>query len=519
MAADPSEMQHKVLENDAFRAARVRIEKSHRIKEDLKPSNGNPYDRERVQELRNIEMRSEQGQAGKESGLEELVLDTRGYQEHRLTQKYLSPDGKSEISEQLVFFVKMSDKGQPEWLRDSSGNVLALNGELYDSRLSSQKRAQGSDYDSKVILRVDGRGAYTGVVTLIEPKSTSQTQGEAKGQIAGEPSVAATPEKPAEQQTRTIDQLTQIPLEKIGNSFRLNEANPPKPDTLLAPLMGNMYGEDDTPTLAGKAIASVYEQLVERPGYVRSKSAQEAQAIIAQDKLSRERFTDYVKAKLTERWQNGNQSVTFSSEHESGRDEFHFNGEGWATKDHELYFNKSHANWKNPNEPEVRAYLTLSPKERDLVQEYFVDLALQLYDSGIDFSAKSSGAAGLAHRTDNMVFYIAASEQAGASEIIKKYMTDRNIGQGHVMAAIPSPQEGLSWAMEPNGAQDKVWQEVTGSSKTASFNGLVTAYAIPTYLERLALANLRKSDTVASETFKKEASRVRQILYRPPAQP
>lgn len=163
------------IEDQAFSQARVRIEKSQRIKTDLRGEVNKPKSplyQQRVAEIRQIELNSEQGDAGRAKTTEELVIDTRGYEEQRMKLQYKSPKGDS-IQEELVMFVKLGTNGQPEFLRDQLGRTLALNADLYDSRLFSQKHAQGIDYKRTVIPRVDGRGAYTGVVSIIEDKNTN----------------------------------------------------------------------------------------------------------------------------------------------------------------------------------------------------------------------------------------------------------------------------------------------------------------------------------------------------------
>ena len=64
-----AELPKQKLEAPAFNQAKIRIEKSGRIKEDLKPETG-AYNKQRVEEIRNIEMRSEQGEEGKKAGFQ-----------------------------------------------------------------------------------------------------------------------------------------------------------------------------------------------------------------------------------------------------------------------------------------------------------------------------------------------------------------------------------------------------------------------------------------------------------------
>ncbi|MBI3620453.1 hypothetical protein HY214_04930 [Candidatus Roizmanbacteria bacterium] len=163
-----TELPKQVLEASAFNQARVRIEKSRRIKNDLKPATGN-FNQRRLEEVRTVEMRSEQREEGKRSGFEETLIDTRGWEEKRFLLTYVGPNGQ-EIKEGLVMFTRLGKGGQIEWLT-TEGQPLALNEDLYDGRLNSHRHAQGRDYRAAVMPKVDGRGAYTGVVSIIETQA------------------------------------------------------------------------------------------------------------------------------------------------------------------------------------------------------------------------------------------------------------------------------------------------------------------------------------------------------------
>ncbi|MCL4353115.1 T3SS effector HopA1 family protein [Patescibacteria group bacterium] len=494
------ELPRQSLETQAFQQAKIRIEKSQRIRGDLQPPEGQAYNRQRVEEVRNIEMRSEQGEEGKRSGFEEILIDTRGYEPKRFRMTYENPQEAS-ISEDLIMYVRMGQNGQPEWLT-LQGQPLALNADLYEGRLASHKHAQGTDYKATVMPRVDGQGAYLGITTIIESaNSTDATQTKQENQ-------ATTLTTPTE--ARTASQI--MDFEQIGNTFQLNEQNPPKPNELITPVVTNMFGENDTPTLAGKAVAKVYEDLITRQGYQRPASAEEAKRIVDAGKIARQDYSDYVKQQLQARLNGGDNRLTFGIDRQSGTDGFHFQGDTNAGRDHLFYFNKSSSHYKNPNEQLTRAYLTLAPNETQALQRCFVDLCLTMYDADIDFSGKCVSPAGLEKRTDDMVLYISTSNQQKASELIKRFMAERGIGKGHVLAAVPSNQDGLSWALEPTQEANAIWREVTGSSKKASFNSFVATMAIPIYLERLALAQVRKGDTAAAQTYIEEAKRVRTVI-------
>ena len=57
-----AEMQHKEVNAEAFKGTVTRVEKSKRIKDDIRPSDGRPYSRQRVDEIRDVEMRDERFQ-------------------------------------------------------------------------------------------------------------------------------------------------------------------------------------------------------------------------------------------------------------------------------------------------------------------------------------------------------------------------------------------------------------------------------------------------------------------------
>lgn len=165
-----SNITRRILDAETFRQTQTRIEKSRRIREDLQGDN--PQKRERIEEIRNIEAQSKQGEEAKQTGFEEIVLDTKGYQEKRLAMMFTTPDGKQSISEELIAFVKTGENNQLEYLKTSDGRIPFLNADLYNSRITSHLHDEGMDYDVKAIPRVDGRGAYTGVVSIIESKDT-----------------------------------------------------------------------------------------------------------------------------------------------------------------------------------------------------------------------------------------------------------------------------------------------------------------------------------------------------------
>lgn len=309
----------------------------------------------------------------------------------------------------------------------------------------------------------------------------------------------------------SLDPVTgkKIDFEAIGKSFSLDDNNPPKPESILPPMGGNFFENDDNPTLAGIVIAKVYKELIEREV---KPSKEKADKILEQCGEELKKFFYYVKDILLQREKEGKKGIGLGNKRVDGTDQFFHS---YASADHSMYFSKSHAHWKDRKSQEIRAYVTLTPDQttKDL-HKNFVDLVITLYDANIDFTAKCSSPYGAKKRTDNIVIYIAKADQARASAIIKGFLDKRKLGSGHVKAAVPSPRDGLSWAPEPSEKQHKLWNDVSGSSGRASFNSYVAAMAIPTYLDRLAIAHLRKGDKKAADVYSQEAQRVRAIIRK-----
>ncbi len=301
-----------------------------------------------------------------------------------------------------------------------------------------------------------------------------------------------------------------IDLESIAQNIPLDEKDPQKADTFLPIAGGNMFADDDEQTLAGKIIGrKLYDELVLRSTVKQKLSAQDT---IKAGKDALGDFQAYLDEKKLQNGKNG-AILSFQVTRPSGVTGFHLNNEeGRVSRDHLFSLNKSGAEWKNPKEQQVRAYLTFPSSEIATVQRHFVDLCKKLYDEGVDFNAKAASPNGFQKRTDNVVLYIAASDQERAGQLIKEFLKERNIGEGHVLAAIPSPQEGLSWALEPDEQQNQVWQAVSGSSEQCSYNGYVAAMIAPTFIRRLATAHRKKGNTTDARRFEMEAERLDAIV-------
>ncbi|MDD4409569.1 MAG: T3SS effector HopA1 family protein [Candidatus Pacebacteria bacterium] len=294
--------------------------------------------------------------------------------------------------------------------------------------------------------------------------------------------------------------------EDIANKLPIDEKRIPSKDMLLLMAGGNSFAADDEPSLAGKVIMKeIYDKLVSRLDY---ESILTSEEIIQIGKDSLVDFKEYINELNSE----GN-DFKFNVNRPSGTTGFHLNGEsGRVTRDHLFYFNKSMTEWKNPQEQQVRAYITIKPEERKNIQRHFVDICKKMYNEGIDFSSKAVSPNGLENRTDDMVLYISLSDQAKAGEIIKEFLEERVIGQGHVISALPSLEDGLSWALEPSEEDVDLWQKVSGSSEGASHSSVVATKISPIFLRRIAIMHQKFGNQEEADAFNSEAERVERIM-------
>lgn len=100
---------------------------------------------------------------------------------------------------------------------------------------------------------------------------------------------------------------------------------------------------------------------------------------------------------------------------------------------------------------------------------------------------------------------------------LKQFLLEKQIGSGHVLAAVPSSVDGLSWAPDPDIRQQELVREVTGSSKAStygSYNIFVATMAAPTYFERLAQMHSQKGNSQESDLLRKEAERIGIIIEK-----
>lgn len=171
VAHPPKEGFRQEVSSDDLQKTNTRIQKARRIAHDIKPADGNQA---RIDELRDVERQSAQGDEAKRTGLEEMVLDTRGFKPLKFPIHYTDPDGKT-LTEEVVGFTKQGKNGETDYLRFPDGKAVALNASLYITRLSSGKHPQGSEYDMKMLPRINTEGRYTGIVTLVEDKTSFES--------------------------------------------------------------------------------------------------------------------------------------------------------------------------------------------------------------------------------------------------------------------------------------------------------------------------------------------------------
>ncbi|MEK7649307.1 MAG: hypothetical protein AAB400_05365 [Patescibacteria group bacterium] len=470
-----------------FEGMKLRLGKYGRITADLELQPTSAARIQRTQEIQAVEQKIKtRGRGDEKSGREELLIDTRGYREARRTLHYVSPTGESFDTEAVLFYKKEGQ--QITWLK-SENRLVVLDVGLYCNRLASTLYNQQGDRPVAYIPMVDDRGAYRGIVTIIEDKKKPKP-------LIHEPEQKSLPPG---------FRLSTDTIKTIADRFLVDSRRPIQPGSFIRPIFTNIFDSDDRSTLAGRILCDVYERVIERSG---RKDAVPADA----GKKSYHAFNTYVPKILTRRHNQGYAPLEYVEDRASGTDAFHLGGSQFGSS-FLYYFNKSMARWQHPHDPITRAYLTLDTKDLEKTPIHFTDLCLALYDAGIDFMAKCCTPHAQVKRMDNILFYISEPDREHASAIIKQFMTDRKLGKGHMLAAMPSAQDGLSWAYEPNSYEMRLWQEVSGSSQPASFNIVAAMYALPLYLDRLIVACLRTGDTASAETYRKEVERVR-LLFR-----
>lgn len=481
------------LEQKEFEAQKLRMEKYNRIAADLTRDERHPHRKQRMEEIKKIEARIIKSGRGQESeGRRELLVDARGYRETRRTVCYLSPTGER-IERSVVMFYK-NEGSKVTWLT-VGGRVVSLHTSLYDQRIDSALYGAARDRRVSFMPTVDERGIYAGIVTIIEDIRVKRS-------VRSEPSSETIP--PGFKQSMDL-------IRSIADAFPFNPKRPRKPENYFPPIGGNIFNENDRPTLAGKMCCDLYDTLTERPGFANRHEQGYFNAI---GNEVYDAFNNYVVSTLNARRAKGNDRIEYALDRKDGTDAFHFNGDTNTVQSFLFYFNKSQTRFHNPNARMVRAYITLDDIDLKSTGINFADLCLALYDGGVDFLAKCCSPYGQAQRMDNMVFYISESHRAHASEIIKRFLSERKLGKGHLMAATPSRADGLSWAYEPSEQEMKLWRAVSGSTSDGSFNLIATMYALPLYLDKLIVACYQAGDQDSAKKYQKEAERIRALFEK-----
>ncbi len=487
--------QHTIMRHlgpKEFEGMKIRVGKYSRIAEDL--GGIPPLRKQRVNEIQAIERRiHERGRGDEKSGRHERLVDTRGYREARRTIRYVSPTGDTFDANVVMFYKK--EKNTVEWLA-SDGRTIVLDAGLYENRLPSTLYNQQSDRIVHYIPYVDDRGAYNGVITIIEEKrrpGRALRQPDQKSLVPG-------------------FHLSSDAIKLIAERFGKPDVKKPrKPEHYFAPIVSNIFSEHDVPTLAGKMVCHLYDTLIMRTtDRVQTYDGEYSDL----GTFAFDTFNTYVPKILNARTAQGNDQIKYLLDRGPGTDAFHFAGDTTVVQSFLFYFNKSRSHWQHPHDRITRAYITLDQNNLRKTPIHFVDLCLVLYDAGVDFSAKCTSPYGQARRMENIVVYIAESDRDRASDIIKQFMTERKLGKGHLLAASPSAQDGLSWAYEPAEYEMRLWREISGSSRSTSFNMIATMYALPLHLDALIVACLKVGDSTSAEKYQKEAERMRALFKK-----
>ncbi|GEM_PF-2570911 len=277
-----------------------------------------------------------------------------------------------------------------------------------------------------------------------------------------------------------------------------------KPDVFIAPVMGNLFVEGDRPTLAGRVVRYMYNFLIERRREKSEPSRERAMKILEEGRAVRQGFREILLEKF---------GIEVRFRHINAESDYHYNGDTRNASGFMLFYNKSTGKYRDPGAEEVRAYITFKPDRAPEIHAHFIDLTQELIKKKIDFSAKAASPNGVYERLDNMIFYIASYHQKRAARIIRRYLKRHDIAGGALPATDADPKvKGLSWARDPSRKESEIWRKISGSSKKASYNMMIAAYAAADYLEKLAFRQDELGDADAAREFRAEALRVRAIL-------
>lgn len=196
---------HREIDPETFGPLKIRVEKSQRIKEGIRPGGNKPFDQARVDEIRDLERNVNLRERRPDTIEQDMQLDSRGFQAQIYPVSYKTPDGQI-LKERVVMFVKPGENGEFEFMKDSQGRTMAINSDLFDSKLKSDIHAQGMDYDTFTIPRVDGRGAFSGIITLrTDKKQPGQTE-----LAAGTPQQTSQPEATVAPKENPLDSIRPI---------------------------------------------------------------------------------------------------------------------------------------------------------------------------------------------------------------------------------------------------------------------------------------------------------------------
>lgn len=149
-------------------------------------------------------------------------------------------------------------------------------------------------------------------------------------------------------------------LEEIAQKIPFDENDPPKIENLTFPLVNH----PDFNQLGTAVMRGIYTKLTQRETPAKDESFYNRKVEFANQ------FIAHVKE----------QRMPIVRERKPGQTAFHFNSPNRIHDIHAYYFNKTSLEWQNPNQDQVRAYITIDPAKITEIGQNFADLAI-LYTS------------------------------------------------------------------------------------------------------------------------------------------
>src|SRR6266446_276268 len=161
MPATPLKEVRKSLDAQPFQMVKTRIQASRRLAGDLRQRPHAPGAKALAEYLAD---RRSQGEPP-------IRVDARGYETQQMKVVYHTSDGRESVSEELVFFQKPGENGQPELL-EVDGEPLLLNKDLYDAHYPAAYRTELMESAWSYVPTVGHRGQIVGIVALHRKQDT-----------------------------------------------------------------------------------------------------------------------------------------------------------------------------------------------------------------------------------------------------------------------------------------------------------------------------------------------------------